>query len=74
MPYFIGLLLRGLLDSQKRKNFTMLKKQDAMQIFRDLLESGKLTPIVGKTFSLDDVLAALRWTQDSQPGRAIITP
>jgi D-arabinose 1-dehydrogenase-like Zn-dependent alcohol dehydrogenase len=46
-----------------------------MAIFRELLESGKLTPVVAKTFSLGDVTAALRWMRESRtPGRAIITP
>ena len=75
MPLFVGLLLRTLLDPQKRKEFKMLKKSEAMAIFRDLLESGNLTPIVGKTFSLDQVPAALQWMREGHtPGRAIITP
>jgi NADPH:quinone reductase-like Zn-dependent oxidoreductase len=75
MPYFVWLLLRTLADPQKRKNFNMLKKPEAMAIFRELLESGKLTPIVARTFSLDEVPAALKWMRESQtPGRAVITP
>ena len=75
MPLFVGLLLRTLLDPEKRKEFKMLKKPEAMAIFRDLLESGKLTPIVGKTFSLGEVPAALRWMREGHTlGRAIITP
>lgn len=53
----------------------MLKKPEAMAIFRELLESGKLTPIVARTFSLGEVPAAMRWMQESNsPGRALITP
>lgn len=74
MPYFIGLVLRALLDPQKRKEFKMLKKPEAMAIFRELLESGKLTPIVGRTFSIGEVPAALQWTLDGHIGRAVITP
>ena len=75
MPYFVGLLLRMLLDPAKRKNFKMLKKPEAMAIFRELLASGTLTPIVGKTFSLDEVPDALQWMREGHtPGRAIITP
>lgn len=75
MPYFVWLLLRTLADPQKRKDFNMLKKPEAMAMFRELLESGTLTPIVGKTFSLDEVPAALQWMREGRtPGRAIITP
>jgi D-arabinose 1-dehydrogenase-like Zn-dependent alcohol dehydrogenase len=46
-----------------------------MAIFRELLESGKLTPIVARTFSLGEVAAAMQWMREGQtPGRAIITP
>jgi NADPH:quinone reductase-like Zn-dependent oxidoreductase len=75
MPYFVGLLVRTMLDPQKRKDFQIIKKPEAMAIFRELLESGKLTPIVARTFSLGEVPAALRWMREGQaPGRAIITP
>jgi NADPH:quinone reductase-like Zn-dependent oxidoreductase len=75
MPFFFGLLLRMLLDREKRKTFKMLKKPEAMEIFRALLESGKLTPIVGQTFGLGAVPDALQWMREGRaPGRAIITP
>jgi NADPH:quinone reductase-like Zn-dependent oxidoreductase len=75
MPYFVGLLMRTLLDPQKRKDFKMLKKPEAMAMFSELLESGKLTPIVARTFSLGEVPAALQWMREGKaPGRAIITP
>jgi hypothetical protein len=46
-----------------------------MEIFRSLLETGKLTPVIGKTFALHEVVAALRWMQDGTSiGRAIIVP
>jgi NADPH:quinone reductase-like Zn-dependent oxidoreductase len=75
MPYFVSLLVRMLLDPKKRKDFKMLTKPEALAIFHDLLASGKLTPVVARTFSLGDVAAALQYMQASQtPGRAIITP
>ena len=75
MPYFVGLLVRMMLDPNKRKDFKMLKKPEAMAIFRELLASGKITPMVAKTFSLGEVPSAVQWMRDGQtPGRAIITP
>jgi NADPH:quinone reductase-like Zn-dependent oxidoreductase len=75
IPYFAGLLLRGLLDREKRKNFKLLKKPEALAIFRDLLESGKLAPVVARTFPLSEVPSAMRSMQeDKTPGRVIITP
>jgi NADPH:quinone reductase-like Zn-dependent oxidoreductase len=75
MPYFVYLMLRALLDPEKRKNFQMLKKPDAMEIFRTLLESGKLTPVIGQAFPLSEVPAAMRcMIAGKTPGRIVITP
>ena len=75
MPVFVGLLLRGLADSEKRKNFKMLSKAEAMATFSALIESGHLAPIVGRTFPLSEVPAALKYLEDSRlPGRILITP
>jgi NADPH:quinone reductase-like Zn-dependent oxidoreductase len=75
LPTFVGLLLRGLMDPQKRKNFRMLSKPEAMATFAGLLESGQLTPVVARTFSLSDVRTAMRCLQEERlPGRLIITP
>lgn len=75
LPYFLWLVLLAMLDPKKRKEGQLIKKPEAMAIFRELLESGKLTPIVARTFSLREVPAALRWMQVGHtPGRAIITP
>jgi NADPH:quinone reductase-like Zn-dependent oxidoreductase len=75
IPYFFGLLVRGLLDREKRKNFKMLKKPEALAIFRDLLESGKLAPVVARTFPLGEVVPAMQCMQEGKTlGRVIITP
>src|SRR5206468_5278155 len=75
LPLFIGLLLRALLDPKKRKNFKMLGKPDAMATLSALLESGQVTPIVGRTFPLAEAAAAMRTMEDGRSvGRLIITP
>jgi NADPH:quinone reductase-like Zn-dependent oxidoreductase len=75
IPYFMSLLLRALLDREKRKNFKMRKKPEVLAIFRDLLESGKLAPVVARTFPLSEVPAAMRCMQEGKTqGRVIITP
>jgi NADPH:quinone reductase-like Zn-dependent oxidoreductase len=75
LPLFIGLLLRALLDPNKRKNFKMLGKPEAMARFKALLESGQLTPIIGRTCPLGEAAAAMREMEDGRVvGRIIITP
>lgn len=76
LPAFIGLMLRALADSEKRKNFKrMPSKGDAAATFAALLASGQLTPIVAQTFPLAEVCTAMRCIEDARiPGRIIITP
>jgi NADPH:quinone reductase-like Zn-dependent oxidoreductase len=75
LPLFISLRVRALLDSNKRKNMKMLGRPEAMARFKALLESGQLTPIIGRTYSLGEVAAAMRDMEDGRSvGRLIITP
>jgi NADPH:quinone reductase-like Zn-dependent oxidoreductase len=75
LPLFIGLLVRALLDPNKRKNMRMLGRPEAMARFKALLESGQLTPIVGRAFPLSGAGAAMReMIEGGSVGRLIITP
>lgn len=75
LPVFVGLTLRALANPEKRKNFRILGKSEAMATFSALLESGQLTPIVGQTFPLSEVAAAMRGLEETRvAGRIVITP
>jgi NADPH:quinone reductase-like Zn-dependent oxidoreductase len=74
VPRFALLLVKVLIDPDKRKRFMIPKKPEVMEAFRDLLATGKLTPAIGQTFALRDVAAAMRFMQEGGVGRAIITP
>jgi NADPH:quinone reductase-like Zn-dependent oxidoreductase len=75
LPLFVGLLVRTLLDPNKRKNMKMLGRPEAMARFKALLESGQLTPIVGRTFPLSGAGAAMQELIEGRSvGRLIITP
>lgn len=74
IPRFLGVLAKIMLDPEKRKNFKIPKKHEAMEVLRGLMEAGKLTPVVGRTFGLDEVAAAMRFMQEGNVGRAIVTP
>jgi NADPH:quinone reductase-like Zn-dependent oxidoreductase len=73
--YFIGLLLLALLDPKKRKQLEFRSKLAVMTDFKALIEAGKLVPIVAKTYSLDEVPAAVRDMKEGKVlGRMIIKP
>jgi NADPH:quinone reductase-like Zn-dependent oxidoreductase len=75
IPKFLGLVAKTMLDAEKRKRMDLPKKPVAMEFFRGLLEAGKLTPVVGKTFGLHEVAAALACMQEGKiMGRMIVTP
>lgn len=75
IPYALGLGLLSFFVKQLAKlDFTMPSKPDSMATLQELLASGKLTPIVDRTFSLDEVPVAMRYMQEGRArGRVIIT-
>ena len=75
LPALALLMLRAMADPEKRKHFKMPTKAEAATTFRDLLASGRLTPIVARTFPLSEVRTAMRCIEDTTiPGRIILTP
>jgi NADPH:quinone reductase-like Zn-dependent oxidoreductase len=75
LPYFIGLLVRTLLDPQRRREMKMRSKQELTAELQTLAEQGKLTPVIGRTFPLTEVQAAVRCMIEGRAlGRIIITP
>jgi NADPH:quinone reductase-like Zn-dependent oxidoreductase len=75
VPYFVGLLLKALLDPQRRQELKMRSKLELTTELRRLAAAGKLTPVIGKTFPLTEVPAAMRCMIEGKLlGRIIITP
>ena len=74
VPRFVGLMIKTMTDAEKRKSFKIPKKHEVLEILRDHLQSGKLTPVVGRTFGLGEVVEAMRCMQRGDIGRMIITP
>jgi NADPH:quinone reductase-like Zn-dependent oxidoreductase len=76
LPRFLGLGLRGCFDNNLPKpSGTKTSRQETMTALKVLLESGKLTPIVARTFQLSDVPEAMRTLQEGRTlGRIVIAP
>lgn len=54
-------------------NFSMPAKREAMAVLRDLLASGQLTPVVGRTYPLAQAGEALRALERAEvPGRIVL--
>ena len=75
VPYFVWLLIRALLDPVRRREFKIRSKLELTSELRALAAAGKLTPVIGKTFPLTDVPAAMRsMIEGKEYGRIVIMP
>lgn len=75
LPQAFGVMLRAPFDRHTAVAFSSPPKQEVMAELSDLLATGKLTPVVGRTFPLDSVSEAIRCLQEgSVSGRIVITP
>jgi NADPH:quinone reductase-like Zn-dependent oxidoreductase len=53
----------------------MPSKKDTMAVFRELLEAGKITPVIDRTYPLSRASEAIRYLMEGEPqGRVVITP
>jgi NADPH:quinone reductase-like Zn-dependent oxidoreductase len=75
VPYFVGLLIKALLDPQQRSDLKLRSKLELTMELQRLAAAGRLTPVIGKTFPLGEVPAAMRCMVEGKLlVRIIITP
>jgi NADPH:quinone reductase-like Zn-dependent oxidoreductase len=69
----IRLKLGGLLWRRKVAFFIAKVNKQDMELLRELLEAGKLTPVIDKTFELSEAAEAFRYMGEAHPqGKVII--
>jgi len=75
VPYFLSLMVLSRFVKQLRgPGLPMPTKKDAMAVLRNLLEVGKITPIIDSTYHLGDVREAFRhMIEDELHGKVILT-
>ncbi|MDA8015967.1 MAG: NAD(P)-dependent alcohol dehydrogenase [Thermoanaerobaculia bacterium] len=73
---FLLLMVRSRFDPQLGSGRTTVpSRRETMDLLRDLLAEGKLTPVVDRTFSLEEVPEALRYLASGQArGKILVTP
>jgi NADPH:quinone reductase-like Zn-dependent oxidoreductase len=76
IPYFLWLMLLSRFVKHLRgPNLPVPTKKEAMANLRELLETGKITPIIDSTYPLSEVREAFRhMIEDEIHGKVIITP
>ena len=56
-------------------NFSMPNQKDLMAVLREFLETGKITPVVDRTYSLSEVPEAIRYLMEGRVrGKVVVTP
>lgn len=76
LPRVLGLMARARFDRHlPRPSFQGLDKRRAMEILSTSIQAGELTPVVGRTFPLAEVPAALLALQAGHVcGRIVVVP
>jgi NADPH:quinone reductase-like Zn-dependent oxidoreductase len=76
IPHFLKLMILSRFVKQLRgPGIPMPTKREAMAVLRELLEAGKITPIIDSTYPLSEVREAFRhMMEDETQGKVILTP
>ncbi len=75
LPRFIKLDVMSLFVKHLPKpSFSMPSRRDSMAVLRKLVEAGKITPTVDRTFPLSEVPEAIRYLKEGRArGKVVIT-
>lgn len=75
LPRFLVYIVRSLFVRRLRLGRSVPTRQEALAVFRELLEGGKVTPIIDSTYPLGECREAFRhMIEDDLQGKVIITP
>lgn len=78
----IGSILAGLIEvivlsrllTQKFVPFIAKFKQEDLALLRDLMQTGKMTPVIDRCYTLAEVAEALRYLEEGHArGKVVIT-
>jgi NADPH:quinone reductase-like Zn-dependent oxidoreductase len=79
LPQIFESMLLGSLVSQKGgKKLTNMGisevKQEDLRTLGDLLQSGKIAPVIDRSYPLDEIVEAMRYVEDTHPqGKVVLT-
>jgi NADPH:quinone reductase-like Zn-dependent oxidoreductase len=75
MPRVLKLVALSPFVSQiPTPNFSMPDKKNQMAVLKELIEAGKITPVIDRTYSLSEVPEAIRYLEEGlTQGKVVIT-
>jgi NADPH:quinone reductase-like Zn-dependent oxidoreductase len=69
-----GVLLQSPAVSQRMVSFLAHQNRDDLAVLRELLDAGKVTPVIDRTYPLNEVAEAVRYLETGHArGKVVIT-
>jgi NADPH:quinone reductase-like Zn-dependent oxidoreductase len=70
----VKMLMHAPVASQKMVFFIARQTSDDLAVLRDLLQAGKITPVIDRTYPLSQVPQAIRYLEQGHAsGKVVIT-
>jgi NADPH:quinone reductase-like Zn-dependent oxidoreductase len=70
----IKMLLQSPAVSQRMVSFLAHQNRDDLAVLRELLDAGKVTPVIDRTYRLNEIAEALRYLETGHArGKVVIT-
>ena len=74
MERIVKALVLSPFVSQKMVSFTVKPNKEDLQFLRQLIETGKLAPVIDRTYPLAEVPEAIRYLEEGHPrGKVVIS-
>lgn len=75
IPHFLWLMLRSRFDRQLGSDLPLPSRRESMVILRELLEAGKITPVIDRAYPLAEFREAFRhMIEDDCHGKVMLIP
>jgi NADPH:quinone reductase-like Zn-dependent oxidoreductase len=72
--HLIGSLARGVFMKQKVQPFLAKKSGEDLAVLKELIEAGKIRPVMDRAYPLSEVPGAIRYLEDGRAqGKVVIT-
>ena len=74
LGYVVKALVASLFVRQQLRPFLSLPKKEDLVVLKELIEAGKVTPVIDRTYPLSEVPEAIRYMEDGHArGKVVIT-
>ena len=68
------MLVMSRFVSQKMTTFTAKENKEDLVVLKELIEAGKVTPVIDRTYPLSEVPGAIRYLEEGHArGKVVIT-